>query len=114
MNFFNTSLDNLVNNLKKSKYDFPCLKKHCKYIKNHTDLDLLTKNGTYTYEYVDCVEKFNDTELPKYEDFYAKVNGKNISEKEYTCTKGHNENISKLQKTSTTLDKICVSRRMSY
>ena len=33
MNFLNTSLDNLVNNLKKSKYDFPCLRKHCKYIK---------------------------------------------------------------------------------
>ena len=38
MNFLNTSLDNLVNNLKNSKYDFPCLKKHCKYIKNDTDL----------------------------------------------------------------------------
>ena len=32
MNFLNTSLDNLVNNLKTSKYDFPCLNKHCKYI----------------------------------------------------------------------------------
>ena len=36
MNFLNTSLDNLINNVKNSKYDFPCLKKHCKYIKNHT------------------------------------------------------------------------------
>ena len=26
MNFLNTSLDKLVNNLKDSKYDFPCLK----------------------------------------------------------------------------------------
>ena len=32
---------------------------------------------------MDCVEKFKDTELPKYEDFYLKVSGKNISEKEY-------------------------------
>ena len=76
MNFLNTSLDNLVNNLKNSKYDFPCLKKHCKYIKNDTDLDLLTKKGTYPYEYMDCVEKFNDTGLPKHEEFYSKVSGK--------------------------------------
>ena len=25
--------------------------------------------------------KFNDTELPKYEEFYSKVSGKNISKK---------------------------------
>ena len=31
MNFLNTSLDNLVNDLKNSKYNFPCLQKH--YIK---------------------------------------------------------------------------------
>ena len=54
MNFLNTSLDNLVNNLKKSKYDFPCLKKHCKYIRNDNDLDLLTNKGTYPYEYGLC------------------------------------------------------------
>ena len=69
MNFLNTSLHNLVNNLRNSKYDFQCLKKHCKYIKNYTDLDLLTKEGTYPYECMNCVEKFKDTELPKYEDF---------------------------------------------
>ena len=40
MDFLNTALDNLINTLKNSRYDFPCLKKHCKYIKNHTDLDL--------------------------------------------------------------------------
>ena len=43
MNFLNTPLDNLVKNVKNSKYDFPCLKKHCKYIKNDTDIDLLIK-----------------------------------------------------------------------
>ena len=88
MNFFlNTSLDNLVNNLKKSKYDFPCLKKHCKYIRNDTDLYLLTKKGAYPYEYMDCADKFNDTELPKYEEFYSKVSGKNIFKKEYEHAK---------------------------
>ena len=73
--------DNLVNNLKNSKYDFPCLKKHCKSIKNDTDLNLLTKKGTYPYEYMNCVEKISDTELPKYEGFYSKVRRKNISER---------------------------------
>ena len=69
MNFLNTSWDNVASNLKKSKYDFPCLKKHCKYIKNDTALDLLIKKGTYPYEYIWIVEKFIDTELPKYECF---------------------------------------------
>ena len=81
MNLLNTSLDTLVNNLKKSKYDLPCLKKRCKYIKNDTDLDLLTKKGTYPYEYMDCGEKFNNTELPKYEEFYSNVSGQQISKK---------------------------------
>ena len=54
MNLLNTSLDNLVNNWKNSKYDFPCLKKHCKYIKNHNDLDLSIQKATYPYEYMNC------------------------------------------------------------
>ena len=45
VNFLNTSLNNLVNNLQNSKSDSPCLKTHCKYIKDDTDLDVLTKNG---------------------------------------------------------------------
>ena len=31
---------------------------------------------------MDCVEKFNDTQLPKYGDVYSKVSGRTISEKE--------------------------------
>ena len=65
MNLLHTSLDNVVNNLKNSEYDFPGLKKHCKYIIHDTDLDLFTKKGTYPYEYLDCADKFNDTELPE-------------------------------------------------
>ena len=49
MNFLNTSLDDLVNNVKNSKFDFPCLKKHCKSIKHDTDLALLTKKGGHTH-----------------------------------------------------------------
>ena len=78
MNFLKPSWDNLVND---SNYDFPRLKKHCKYIKNDTDLNLLTKKGTYPYECMNCVEKFNDTELPNYEDVFSKASGENISEK---------------------------------
>ena len=32
---------------------------------------------------MNCVEKFKDTDLPTYEDFYSKVSGTNISEDEY-------------------------------
>ena len=80
MNVLNTSLHNLSTNLRNSNYDFPCLKKHCKHMKDDIGLDLLTKKGTYPYEYMNCVDKFNDTESPKYEDFYSKVCRKNISE----------------------------------
>ena len=45
MNSLNTSLHNLGNDLKDSAHDSPCLKEHCKYIKNDTDLNLLTKKG---------------------------------------------------------------------
>ena len=57
MNFLNTSLDNLINNLRNSNYDCHCFLKHCKYMKNDTDSDLLTKKGTYPYEYMNCAEK---------------------------------------------------------
>ena len=75
MNFLNTSLDNLVDNL-NSKNACPCLTKHCKYIHTDIDLDLLTKKWTYPYEYTNCVEKFKDTELLEYEGFNSKVSGK--------------------------------------
>jgi len=63
MNFLNTSLDNSGDTVKNSKYVFPCLKTHCKYIKDDTDLDLVTKQGTFPYEYMNFVEKFSDTVL---------------------------------------------------
>ena len=54
MNFLNASLHNLVNNLRNSNSDFPCLKTHCEYMKNATDLNLLIKEGTYSYAYMNC------------------------------------------------------------
>ena len=58
-------------------------KEHCRYIKTDADSNLLTKKGAHPYEYMNCVEKFNDTELPKFEDFYSKVSNKTIAEIEY-------------------------------
>ena len=46
-------------------------------------VNLLIKKGTYPYEYMNCVEKFNDTELPKHKDFYSNISGKSTSETEY-------------------------------
>ncbi len=35
-----------------------------KYVNNDYDLDLLTQKGVFPYDYMDCFDKFNDTELP--------------------------------------------------
>ena len=35
---------------------------------------LILKKGVYPYEYMDEWEKFNETSLPKKEDFYSNLN----------------------------------------
>ena len=35
------------------------------YIKNKTDLDLLTDKGVYPFDYMNSFEKFDETKLPR-------------------------------------------------
>ncbi|XP_018404604.1 PREDICTED: uncharacterized protein LOC108781186 [Cyphomyrmex costatus] len=47
------------------------------------DFNLLTRKGVFPYEYVDCVEKLNDTRLPPRESFQSSLTDDTVSESDY-------------------------------
>ena len=51
--------------------------------------NLLTRKGIFPYEYIDCVDKLQDTRLPPRESFYSSLTGDTVSESEYA----HAENV---------------------
>ena len=75
--FMSSSLGKLVNNLDGDKFhntskDFQGEK-----------LNLVLRKGVYPYDYVDCLEKLNETKLPPKEAFYSKLNDEDISDEDY-------------------------------
>jgi hypothetical protein len=72
-------LDNWKDNFKHSR--------NSPYVSNDEDLDMLTDKGVYPYDYMNNWERFNDTELPKKEDFYSKLYDEHISNDEYERAK---------------------------
>ncbi|XP_065642665.1 uncharacterized protein LOC136074289 [Hydra vulgaris] len=46
-------------------------------------LDLLLKKGIYPYDWVDCIDKFKETQLPPKESFFSKLNDEGISDDNY-------------------------------
>ncbi|KAL7307441.1 hypothetical protein TKK_0000620 [Trichogramma kaykai] len=48
-----------------------------------SQINLLCKKGVFPYEYVNCHEKLEETELPPIEAFYSCLTGDVITEKEY-------------------------------
>ena len=77
--FMASSLSGLVDNLARSGMEkFQNLKKEFK-----ENFELLTQKGVYPYDYMNCLEKFSETQLPIKEDFYSKLNDCNITDKEY-------------------------------
>ncbi|KYN27445.1 hypothetical protein ALC57_03154 [Trachymyrmex cornetzi] len=78
--FLNTSLDKLASYLDKDKLkivssEFSTL--------SDEKFKLLTRKGVFPYEYVDCVEKLQDTRLPPRESFYSSLTGDTVSESDY-------------------------------
>ncbi|XP_071580493.1 uncharacterized protein, partial [Temnothorax nylanderi] len=47
------------------------------------DFKLLTRKGVFPYEYVDSVEKLEDTCLPPRDSFYSSLTGETVSESDY-------------------------------
>ena len=75
-----TSLDKLSSIMDRN--DFEILKKEFSHLNDDT-FNLLTKKGVFPYDYISCLEKLNDTELPTKKYFYNKLNDEHISDKQY-------------------------------
>ena len=104
MAFLSASLDKLVKLNKydivgKDEHDKPIYKKRNDwkdnfrfssanpYIRNKTDLDLLTEKGVYPYDYMNSFDKFNESQLPSIEDFYSKLYEEGITDTQHTRAK---------------------------
>ena len=75
--FMSSSLSNLVNNLPAEAF------KYTKQVFQGEKLSLMTKKGVYPYDYMNSFEKFEDSRLPKKEDFFSIMNNEHITDKEY-------------------------------
>ena len=77
--FMATSLGKLVKNLtsdklKQTEKEFGELK------------EFVSRKGVYPYDYMDRIEKFNETELPPKETFYSKLYDEEVSHEDYQHT----------------------------
>ena len=77
LKFMSSSFGALVNNLPKDAF-----KILLKYF-TPKQAEILKQKGFYPYEYMDSIEKFNDTEPPPQKAFNSKLSGKGISNKNY-------------------------------
>ena len=83
--FMNASLDSLVKNLKSSgaenfihlnrEFDSPVAR------------ELLTKKGSYPYDYMNSFERLEETCLPPQEAFYSQLNEQELSDEDYEHAK---------------------------
>jgi hypothetical protein len=83
--FMSSSLDTLSTNLlKDGKENF----NHIMSLE-YTDeqKDMLLSKGVYPYEYMDCNDKFNETQLPPIEKFYSSLSESHITNDDYEHAK---------------------------
>ena len=64
LKFLNSSLDKLASFLRKDKLRI-MQREYCNL--SAEDFDLLTRKGVFPYEYIDCVEKLEELQLPSHE-----------------------------------------------
>ena len=89
LQFMNSSLEKLVNNLaKEGSSKFYHLKKHMPQDEDKF-VDLLLRKGVYPYDYMDKAEKVEETQLPSKEAFYSQLRDEEISDNDYT----HAQNV---------------------
>ncbi|XP_036144452.1 uncharacterized protein LOC118646224 [Monomorium pharaonis] len=84
--FLNTSLEKLASFLSKEKLKI--VRSEFLHLSDE-DFDLLTRKGVFPYEYVDCVNKLQDTCLPPRESFFSSLTSDTVSECDYM----HAENV---------------------
>ena len=79
--FMSTSLDNLVNNLPDDAFN------NLEGCYKGEKLSLVKGKGVYPYEYMDSLERLDETKLPPKEAFYSKLTGEGISNEDYERVK---------------------------
>ena len=77
LKFMSSSLGALVNNLPKDGF-----KNILKYY-SEEQAEILKQKGFYPYEYMDKVEKFNESTPPPRKAFYSKLSGRGITKTDY-------------------------------
>jgi hypothetical protein len=70
------SLERAVDNMIKSKYEFPI----CKKVGLHP---ILRQKGIYPYKWMDSIKKFNEEQLPEIDAFYDDLRQKPCSPEDY-------------------------------
>lgn len=78
--FMASSLAKLVDNLVEKGDSFENTKRHF----DGEKLDLLKRKGVYPYEWLDSIDKLDETELPPIEAFFSILSGSGIFEEEYS------------------------------
>ena len=75
LKFMNSSLEDLARNLTT----YPDLERYFE----GEQLELVKRKGIYPYDYMNCVEKLEETSPPPIECFYSKLNDTNITKEDY-------------------------------
>ena len=81
LKFMQSSLDKLANNLPKDSFE------NSKKYNAGDKLELLLRKGVFPYDWLDDIDKLNETQLPPKESFYSKLRDKDISEDDYKHAK---------------------------
>ena len=77
--FMGSSVAKHVENLVKKNDSFENTKKYF----DEEKLTLLKRKGVYPYEWLDSVDRLNETDLPPIEAFYSTLNGSGITKEDY-------------------------------
>ena len=77
--FMSSSLAKLADNLPPEQFIYTK-----KYFSEERQFQLMKEKGVYPYDYMDSFSKFNDTHLPKREDFYSLLTDEDISDDDYS------------------------------
>ena len=78
LNFLQCSLEKLAENLSDNESHYTN-----QISENPEIVSLAKQKGIYPYDYIDSVDKFNETALPPIEKFYSILKASDISQKEY-------------------------------
>ena len=79
--FMSVSLESLGNNLEKDQFH------NVNKVVSGRKRELMLKKGVFPYEYMDCLEKLDETELAEKEKFYSKLNDRGVTDEEYEHAK---------------------------